>query len=154
MSATVVEPKRGADVGRVVVPVTVENYDDLLLSRRGELPGQQVRRITVDALVDSGATYMCLPMGHVQRLGLAFLRYKDVRSPAGPLRLGLYGPAHVIAQGRDCITEVMAIADERQALLGQIPLEMMDWWIDLTNQKLAGNPEHGGEWMADAPSIW
>jgi hypothetical protein len=27
--------------------------------------------------------------------------------------------------------------------------EMMDWWIDSTNQKLVGNPEHGGQWMAE-----
>lgn len=154
MSASIVEPKRGADVGRVVVPVTIENYDDLLLERRGDLGATQVRRLAVDALVDSGATFMCLPLARVNELGLRFLRFKDVRSPAGPLRLGLYGPAHVAAQGRDCITEVMAIADERQALLGQIPLEMMDWWIDLTSQQLVGNPEHGGEWMADAPSVW
>jgi len=34
-------------------------------------------------------------------------------------------------------------------LLGQIPLELLDFWIDITNQKLVGNPEHGGEWMID-----
>ena len=58
--------------------------------------------------------------------------------------------AHVIVQGRDCNTEVMAIAEDRTPLLGQVPLEMMDWWVDTAGQKLVGNPEHGGEWMAEA----
>ena len=25
----------------------------------------------------------------------------------------------------------------------------LDWWIDITNHRLVGNPEHGGEWMAE-----
>lgn len=46
-------------------------------------------------------------------------------------------------------TEVMELPEGRTPLLGQIPLELMDWWIDLANQKLVGNPEHGGQWMAE-----
>jgi hypothetical protein len=30
-------------------------------------------------------------------------------------------------------------------IVGQIPLESMDWVIDITRRKLIGNPEHGGE---------
>ncbi len=33
-------------------------------------------------------------------------------------------------------------------LLSQVPLEKMDWWIDLNNRRLLGNPEHGGRRMA------
>jgi len=34
-------------------------------------------------------------------------------------------------------------------LIGQIPLEAMDFVVDRVNRKLAGNPEHRGEWMID-----
>ncbi len=152
MSPTIVEPKRGENVGRVVVPVTVENEDDVGRAQRGEIAPDQVRRVALEALVDSGATYMSIPAAQAARLGLRFLRYRDARTAAGPVRLGLYGPAHVIVQGRDCISEVMALPDARQAFLGQIPLEMMDWWVDVQNQRLVGNPEHGGEWMAEVMS--
>lgn len=30
-------------------------------------------------------------------------------------------------------------------LIGQIPLEMLDFVVDPRGQKLIGNPEHGGE---------
>ena len=30
-------------------------------------------------------------------------------------------------------------------LIGQAPLEMLDWVVDLKGQRLIGNPEHGGE---------
>jgi len=60
-----------------------------------------------------------------------------------------HAAARIEVQGRDCVTQVLALPEGRQALLGQIPLEMMDWWIDLGTQRLVGNPEHGGEWQAE-----
>lgn len=149
MSSQIVEPKRGTDVGRVVVTVAVENEHDLKLAQRGTISPDQVRREMVEALVDSGATYLCLPKSIVERLGLDFERTKEARTVTGPISLGIYGVARIHVQGRDCITEVMELPEGRTPLLGQIPLELMDWWIDLANQKLVGNPEHGGQWMAE-----
>jgi hypothetical protein len=34
-------------------------------------------------------------------------------------------------------------------LIGQIPLEMLDFVVDPTGQKLIGNPDHFGEQMID-----
>jgi clan AA aspartic protease len=149
MSSHVIEPRRGVDVGRVVVEVMVENYEDVGRARRGEIPAEKVRRVQVEALVDSGATYLCLPKSIVEQLGLVFQRSKEARTVTGPITLGIYGVVKAHVQGRDCITEVMELPDGRTPLLGQIPLEMMDWWIDLSNQTLVGNPEHGGQWMAE-----
>lgn len=36
----------------------------------------------------------------------------------------------------------------QEALLGQVSIEKME--IDLKRRLLVGNPEHGGEWMAEA----
>ena len=66
------------------------------------------------------------------------------------MSLKVYGGAIIEVQGRSCHAEVMAIPENRQALLGQIPLETLDWWIDTKNHRLVGNPEHGGQWMAEA----
>lgn len=149
MSSTVIEPKRGADVGRVVTEVLVENYGDTERAAHGEISEDQIRRLRVESLVDSGATFFCMPRSLIEQLGLRFLRHKEARTAAGPLTLGIYGAARLTVQGRDCITEVMELPEDRQALLGQVPLEMMDWWIDLSSQRLVGNPEHGGQWMAE-----
>lgn len=149
MVESVVEPKRGANVGRIVVDVLVENYEDRLRAERGEIAEAQVRRVTVPSLVDSGATFFCMPGSLIEKLGLAFLQDKESRTVSGTIRLGLYAPARVEAQGRYCVTQVLALPEGRQALLGQVPLEMMDWWLDLRAQRLVGNPEHGGEWQAE-----
>jgi clan AA aspartic protease len=149
MVTSIVEPKRGTNVGRIVVDVVVENYEDRQRAGRGEIGEAQVRRVTVSALVDSGATFFCMPSSLVDQLGLSFLQDKESRTVTGPIRLGVYAAARIEAQGRDCVTQVLALPEGRQSLLGQIPLEMMDWWIDLRAQRLVGNPEHGGQWQAE-----
>ena len=149
MDTTIIEPKRGVDVGRIVVDVLVENFADRERVARGEITDDEVRRLSVQALVDTGATFFCLPQALIDQLGLTFQRHKETRTVTGEMKLGIYATAHLVVTGRDCNTEVMALPEGRQSLLGQVPLEMMDWWVDVTNQRLAGNPEHGGEWMAE-----
>jgi len=34
-------------------------------------------------------------------------------------------------------------------LIGQVPLEMLDFVVDPPGQKLIGNPDHGGKQMID-----
>ena len=149
MSETIIEPKPGVDVGRVVVTVAVENVEDRKRAVRGEIGEDQVRRTTVEALVDSGATFLCLPEPVIQELGLDFDRMRETRTVAGRVMMKIYGGAKIEVQGRDCRVEVMALPESRQSLLGQIPLGTLDWWIDLANHRLVGNPEHGGQWMAE-----
>jgi hypothetical protein len=48
-------------------------------------------------------------------------------------------------QGRDCAIDVGEIGDEFPVLIGQLPLEHLDWVVDPKGQRLIGNPEHGGE---------
>ncbi len=136
-------------MGRVVVPIVVENVDDRSRAARGEIPPEQVRRATVDALVDTGATFLCLPESLVRQLGLDFDRTRETRTFSGLVSLDVYGGARLAVQWRACRVEVMALPDGRQPLLGQIPLETLDWWVDTANQCLVGNPEHGGQWLAE-----
>jgi clan AA aspartic protease len=144
---TVIEPKRGANLGRVVAEVLVLNVDDLRRGERGD--AKALRSHTVAALVDSGATFFCLPADLIERLGLPFNRNRPTNTISGPMTLRIFGGARIEVQGRACDVEVMELPVGRQALLGQLPLEALDFWIDTAKQRLVGNPEHGGEWMAE-----
>ena len=53
-------------------------------------------------------------------------------------------------QGRDCISDVAEIGDDLPVVIGQVPLELMDWVIDRQGQQLIGNPAHGSEHMIEA----
>ena len=149
MSATIVEPKPGLDMGRVVVSISVENFEDRDRAERGEIPQESIRHITIDALVDTGATLLSMPESIVKTLGLRFDRVKDSRTITGPIRLNVYRGARLEVNGRAASVEVLGLPEDRMVLLGQIPLETLDYWVDVTNHRLVGNPEHGGQWMAE-----
>jgi predicted aspartyl protease len=149
MLPTIIEPKPGVDMGRVIVSITVENVEDIEKADRGELPVDRVRRITTEALADSGAAFLCMPESMIRQLGLKFDRTRASRTVTGPVTLNVYRGARLEVQGRTVNEEVMGLPDGRQVLLGQLPLERLDFWIDMTNKCLVGNPEHGGEWMVD-----
>ena len=57
----------------------------------------------------------------------------------------LYDAVRLTIQGRQCTVDVMEVPDNVPALIGQVPLELLDFVIDPHGQRLTGNPEHGGE---------
>ena len=138
-------------MGKVLVTATIENLEDLYSARKGLLPDDQVRRIEVhDAVVDTEATTLLLPKRMIAALGLEPLRTRHSRGLGGEFHLRIYGTVRLTIQGRDCALDVGEIGDEYPVLIGQIPLESLDWVVDTKGQRLIGNPEHGGEWGMDA----
>ncbi len=138
-------------LGKVLVTATIENLQDAFDAKRGLLPADQVRRIEVtDAIIDTGATTLLLPKRMIAALGLEPLRTRHSRGLGGDFILPVYGTVRLTIQGRDCVLDVGEIGDEYPVLVGQIPLEALDWVIDTKGQRLVGNPDHGGEWGMDA----
>jgi len=45
--------------------------------------------------------------------------------------------------------EVSEVDDHCPVLIGQLPQEALDFIIDPKDQRLIGNPDHGGEHMID-----
>ena len=43
--------------------------------------------------------------------------------------------------------DVIEVPDGVPTLIGQIPLEALDFVVDPKNRVLIGNPAHGGQWM-------
>ena len=137
-------------MGKVPVSATVENLDDAFDAGNGNLPADQVRRVDVtDALIDTGATGLLMPSRLIAALGLKALRVRPARTIAGPTPLQVYRAVRLSVQGRDCISDVGEIPDEFSIVIGQVPLELMDWVVDPRGQKLIGNPGHGGVHMVE-----
>ncbi len=137
-------------MGKVIVTALIENLNDLAGVHAGTLPSHQVRKVEVtDALVDTGATGLLMPKRLIAQLGLAPLRTRNAMTAGGVISMQVYRAAQLTVQGRDCILDVTEVGDELPVLIGQIPLESMDWVIDMQGQKLIGNPAHGGEQMIE-----
>ncbi len=135
-------------MGRVVTEATIENLEDLWRERRGTCPPDQVRRVMVpDALVDTGATLLSLPSRLIRQLGLNEQYRRRVTSSVGIAEAGVYDAVRLTIQGRSCTMDVMEVPDDVPVLIGQLPLEHLDFVIDPRSRTLVGNPAHGGEHM-------
>lgn len=133
-------------MGKITVAARVENVGDLHQADQGRLAPDQVRAVDVtDALVDTGATGLSMPRSLLATLGLKYLRTRRAISSAGPIEVRMFGTARLTVQGRDCPVDITELPDGCPVLIGQIPLEAMDWVVDMPSRRLVGNPEHGGE---------
>jgi len=137
-------------MGKVPVPAVIENLADLLRADAGEIPPDEVRRVEVeDALVDTGAVMLSLPKRLIGELGLRPYRQSKVRTVGGIINTTLYSVARLTVMGREFSGDVAEVPDDCPVLIGQIPLEGLDFVVDPIGQRLLGNPDHGGEHMID-----
>jgi len=141
----------GADLmGKILVPAAIENLEDIYAANRGQLAAEKVRKVVIpDALVDTGATGLSMPKRLIADLGLMAFRDRPARTSAGVVNLRIFGAVRLTVQGRECICDVTEIPDDCPVLIGQVPLELLDFVLDPRNQCLIGNPAHGGQHMID-----
>lgn len=137
-------------IGRVTTRATIENLRDLWEAEKGDRPSQEVRRMTIDdALVGSGASTLSLPRSMIQQLGLSKMSDRRIITAQEPATAEYYGVARVTIQDRNANVDVLEVPDGCPVLVGQIPLELMDFVVDPANQRLIGNPAHGGHWTLE-----
>ncbi len=131
---------------RVITEALIESTEDLWAAKRGLLPAEQVRRVVVtDALVDAGATLLSLPTRVILALGLSQTATKRITSSIGLGEASMYEAVRLTIQGRTCTMDVVEVPDSVPVLIGQLPLEHLDFVVDSRNRVLIGNPAHGGE---------
>jgi predicted aspartyl protease len=134
----------GNGVGRFSVEFEVANNDDLALMYRGLLPPDQVRRETIQGVVDSGATKLVLPQAVVKRLGLRLgdkiqVRYADGRKVQREGAEGVY----VQLLGRHGTFTAIVEPRRKTALVGAIVLEDLDLLVDCVAQRVVPRDPHG-----------
>jgi predicted aspartyl protease len=147
---TTIKPK-GTEMGRVLTAIKVENLEDLFAVKRGLIQPADVRSVQVkEALVDTGATILSLPTRVIKELGLDFKYTRHSETPVGLRKVKVYSPVRLSVQDRECMVDVAELTNHRApALVGQIPLELMDFVVDPRQGKIIPNPAHGGKWMME-----
>ncbi len=135
-----------ATVGRVETTAKIENLKDLWAVETGSIPPEQARSAVVtNALVDTGATLLSIPTSLIQRLGLSRIGQRRIVSSVGYSEAAMYEAVRLTIQDRTCTMDVMEVPDGVPVLIGQLPLEHLDFVIDSRARTLIGNPAHGGE---------
>ncbi len=133
-------------MGRVLVAAKIENMRDLYSAEEGRIRPDQVRTVEVpDALVDTGSSGLSLPKRLIAQLGLEPVRTRRARTSAGTIDVQMYGAVRLTIEERDCLSDVCEVPDDCPVLIGQIPLEILDFVVDPGGKRVIGNPAHGGE---------
>ena len=98
-----------------------------------------LKPLEVEALADSGATFLCLPQHVANQLQLEKLTDKEVAVADGRrVSYPYVGPVQVRFEDRSCFVGAIVLGE--QVLLGAIPTEDMDLVVLPLERRLAVNP--------------
>ena len=134
---------RDEQVGRVQVTVELANNHDLEAANLGQQPAAQVRRLSLEAVVDTGAVRLVLPQTAVQQLGLPVtgqtrVKYADgsraVRDLVAGVWLGYTIPG--TQQVRSGVFTAAVEPNRTDALIGAVMLEELDLVPDCNGKTL------------------
>ena len=130
-------------MGLVYADIELISGDDLALYRRGFLREEEIKRMRVSALVDSGS-YMLVVNEHIkEQLGLPVLGEEIARlADESERRVEVVGPVEIRFENRRATVDAIVFPGEVEVLLGSIPMEDMDVVIDPKQQRLIVNPEN------------
>jgi clan AA aspartic protease len=131
----------GKEMGLVYAEIEIVSIDDLVLSRHGILPETEVRSVRRRALVDSGSLDLVINDEVKQRLQLPVLHKRLVRlADETVLEVEMVGPVEVRFENRSTTVEAVVLPRAEEILLGAIPLEGLDVFIDPAQERLVVNP--------------
>jgi clan AA aspartic protease len=100
-----------------------------------------LEEIEVDALVDTGSLFLCLPEEVSLQLELQSTSQKEVTTADGRRCLCPYvGPVRVRFENRECYVGAVVLGDE--VLLGAVPMEDMDLVVIPAARRVVANPLH------------
>jgi clan AA aspartic protease len=127
------------DMGEVRTEITLVNLREAGKAQDGLIPESQVRRLTVNAVVDTGAVTLVINEETREKLGLRVEETGEVT-----LAGGVKAPCRVTETVKICwknrrtTCEAVVIPDEEDVLLGALPLEGMDLMVHPLRQEVIG----------------
>ena len=136
-------------MGQVTIRIKVQNWADIELVATGKRK-KPPRSLDVEALVDTGAVKLYLKSSVIQTLGLRPISSVVSRTMANrSVKRRVFSPVDLEIRGRSGQFPVVELPDELPNIVGQIPLEDLDWVVDMRNQKLVPNPQHKNGELCD-----
>lgn len=123
--------------------VELINAGDIELARRHFIGEEEVKRIRVNLLVDSGAYNLCINESLQSQLQLPFVEKRTAETADGRrIACDVVGPVQLKFKNRNTFCTAMVLPGDNEPLLGAIPMEDMDVLIHPLRQELIVNPEH------------
>jgi clan AA aspartic protease len=131
----------GIIMGLIKTNIELLNSYDIISHRKGNISEEQIKKITVEALVDSGAYMLCINENILHQLALEIIDTRPAVLADGSIRdLNVAGPIDIKFENRRTVTQALVLPGDSQVLLGSIPMEDMDVIIEPKKQRLIVNP--------------
>jgi clan AA aspartic protease len=126
-------------MGTFMEKITLTNAGDISAARNGFIPNTKIRTVTLDAMPDTGAWTLIINEEIRKKLGLAIVKTVGSSLADGSItQYGLTEPVEIRWKDRDISLQAVVIPNANDILLGALPLEGMDLYVDPVNQRLAG----------------
>jgi clan AA aspartic protease len=130
-------------MGLVHADIELINGEDLTLARRHIIGEEEIRRMPLNILVDTGSYMLCINETIQEQLGLHVIEKRKAQLANGTVEeYEVVGPIEVKFKNRRCMVDAMVLKGDNEPLLGAIPLEDMDVLIHPQRQELLVNPDH------------
>jgi predicted aspartyl protease len=131
-------------MGMVYTEITLKNSADVMRARDGYRKKEDIRQITVKALVDTGTWNLVISEDIRQKLGLEVTGAYRGRLANGLKAVsGVAGPVEIWWKDRFANCDALVLPGAKNVLLGAIPLEAMDLIVNPKCGEVVG--AHGDE---------
>ena len=130
-------------MGLVYADIELINADDIAFAKRNIIGEDEIKRVHISMLVDSGAYMMAINETIQQQLDLPIIEKRKVQVASDEvIEYNVAGPIRVHFANRTAICNAFVLPGDAEPLLGAIPMEEMDVMIHPQRQELIVNPEH------------
>lgn len=113
-------------MGFVYADIELVNAEDLGLARKFVISEDEIKRMPVKILVDTGAYNLCINESIQAQLALPFVEKPKAISANGHIEeFDIVGPVQILFKNRKTICYAMVLHGDNEPLLGAIPLKDM-----------------------------
>ena len=136
-------------MGTVFAELTLRNEWDVALAKRGHLEAENIRTVSVTAIVDTGSYTLMLDEETCRKLGLEVTGEQKIRIASGKqITCPVTGPVEINWKDRQSVMRAIYVPGLPRTLLGLLPLEEMDLIVHPTMNELVGAHGDTIEYMA------
>jgi len=130
-------------MGLVHAEIEIINGGDMEMVRRNLMDKDEIRRMSVIMLVDSGAYNLCINEVIQEQMEFPIVEKRKAQMANGSIEeFDVVDNVQVRFKNRATTCRAMVLPGDSEPLFGAIPMEDMDLIIHPLKQELLVNPEH------------
>ncbi len=135
--------KKLEEMGLVYADIELINAGDIEMARRHIIGEDEIKRMHINALVDTGSHMLCINETIQEQLQFPVVEKRKAQlANSSVLECDVVSMVELKFKNRRTICNAMVLPGDSEPLLGAIPLEDMDVLIHPLRQELIVNPEH------------